>query len=174
MARHENAPPTFRRRRWKIRGSGEDSVNPRVAGDMDLARHVLGTKIRRSRRRRRKQQFRLGIDRRPIFLLGPRKLRIVRPQARFDMSDRHSSGEAGQGCAQRARRIALDDEQVELEAKCGKQRGGDCLNVAVRVLFAGALKVTDRDATEAERRRIKVRVLAGQDEARREPALDER
>ena len=41
-------------------------------------------------------------------------------KARFDVRDRNFGGESGKGAAERARRVALDDEQVGRLAKGGR------------------------------------------------------
>jgi hypothetical protein len=88
------------------------------------------------------------------------------------MSDRQSSGKSRECRSEGARRVTLDHQHVESKAERSQQGGSDGLHVAMRVLFAGTTETIDLQAHEPKRVRIEVRVLAGQNELRREAALN--
>jgi hypothetical protein len=67
----------------------------------------------------------------------------------------------------RARRVALDDEQVRPPPKPWADRGIDLADVRVRVFLARAVEPVGRQAAEPELARVKPGMLAGQDEPRR-------
>jgi len=91
------------------RNQGIDSG---IAGDVDRAAYPLARQIGGGELGRREQQRRFGVDRGAIFFFGPGKRFVVGPEARFDMRDRNSGGEAPQCRSERARGIALDDQQI--------------------------------------------------------------
>ena len=96
------------------------------------------------------------------------------PEARLDMRDRHARRETGQSRTERARSVSLDHEQCRPWGKPRKQRLGDGTDVAMRVLLAGAVEPFGAKSLEAERRRVEVRVLAGEDQLWSDPSLGER
>ena len=87
------------------------------------------------------------------------------------MSDQRPGREAGEGGSQRARRIALDDEDGGSGRQPRKERGGDCADVAVRVLLSGAVQPFGGERREAEISRVQLRVLAREDQRAVKPAL---
>ena len=89
------------------------------------------------------------------------------------MSDRDARGEAGEGRAERARRIPLHDEEVGHRPNQRLQRPRHRADMGVRVFLAGAGEEDLGKVAEAEVDRIKSGMLAGQDEARNEAARRE-
>ena len=77
--------------------------------------------ICRSELGRREQQVGVGVDHGAIFLLRPGQQRIMRPQARLDMRDRDPGDEGSQRAAKRARRVALNDDEVRRPRRSGRR-----------------------------------------------------
>jgi hypothetical protein len=100
-------------------------------------------------------------------------MRIVRPQASFDVSDRHSGSEPRKRCAERARRVALHNEEIGPKVKRPHERRSDRADVAVGIFFTGTSQSIALQTPEPEGFRIELRVLAGQNEAGREAAFNE-
>ena len=140
---------------------------------MDFARYIFRSEVRSGCRRGREQQVRLRIDGGSIFFLGPREMKIMSPEARFDVSDRYISSESRKRCAEGARRVALHHEEIGPKAKRPDERRSDGADVAVGVFFTGAFQATGLQTREAEGFKIEVRVLARQNQAGREAALNE-
>ena len=84
----------------------------------------------------------------------------------FDMRDGDRRDTSGEGSAERARRVSLDDQQVRGVAQLGQHRRGDALDVQVRVLRAWAIQPGRRIGPETMVRGVEVDVLAGEDQAR--------
>ncbi|MEO8547615.1 MAG: hypothetical protein ABI422_04535 [Sphingomicrobium sp.] len=139
-------------RRRQLGPGFHQRVDAGVAGDEHRAADAFLHEILGGERRRREQQVGAGVDRGAIFLLGPRHGHVVAAQPGFDMGDRHSRCEAGQRAAERARGVALDDNQVGSAGEQGANRRGDALDVGMRVLVAGAAQ---------PRRRIGVKLIVG-------------
>ena len=95
--------------RKKALGDLEDSIDRRIAGDVDLSRHAFVGEIPRRQFCWCEEQFGPGVDCGAIFLFGPGQRRIVRAKPGFDVCDWHSRGERRKRSAERARRVALDD-----------------------------------------------------------------
>jgi hypothetical protein len=79
--------------------------------------------------------------------------------------------ERGQRPAERARSVALDDQQVRRVGQPRAQRRGDLADMAVRVLLAGAAETLGGKVREPELRDLEPGVLAGEQQARRDPAI---
>ena len=92
---------------------------------------------------------------------------------RLDVSDRHPDRKRGECGTQRARRVALDDEQIRCGAQARKQRRGHCANVSVRIFVAGTIQCLEREAIEIEFPGRET-VLAGEDQRRRKASRGER
>jgi len=97
----------------------------------------------------------------------------VSAEARLDMSDGDARGEAGEGGAERARRVALHDEEVGYRPNQRPQRPRHGADMGMRVFLAGAGEDDPGKVPEAEVGRFESGVLAGQDEARNEAARRE-
>jgi hypothetical protein len=87
------------------------------------------------------------------------------------MGDRHSGGETGQRAAERARGVALDDDQVRTAGEQSTNRCRNALDVGVRVLVAGAVEPRRRKVGKLIVGGIEPGVLSGQDQRREYPAL---
>lgn len=98
----------------------------------------------------------------------------MRSQPRFDVRDRNAGGEGRERSAERARRIALDDEQVDALAKQRRDALGDALRVNVGIGLAGAIEPLRGEAVQTEFRGVEAWMLAGQDQPRPKSARDER
>ena len=66
------------------------------------------------------------------------------------MRNRHAGGETAQRRAQRARCVALDDQQIGGGHEQVANRCGDLAHVEVRVLFAGEPKVDRLELAQTE------------------------
>ena len=123
----------------------EQRVDRGVAGDVDRAADTLSARgWRRPAAVGANSRSAWASIARAIFLLGPRQMRVVGPKARLDMRDRNAGGEAGERGAERARRVALDDQQVGRRPSNGRERRGDRADVRVRVFLAGAIELRPR------------------------------
>ena len=92
----------------------------------------------------------------------------------FDVRDGYCRGESRQRPAKRARRVALDDEQVGGLAQLRQDRRGHGLDVRMRVLRPRAIQSRRRISAEAMVGGVEVGVLAGQDQSRLHIASRER
>jgi hypothetical protein len=79
---------------------------------VDFTRHFLRAQVGGGERGRREQELGIRIDRGPIFFLRPGQERIVGAQACLDMRNGDAHLKTSQRRAQRARRVALHDQQV--------------------------------------------------------------
>ncbi len=118
----------------------EQSVDPAIAGDHDLARHPLTAQIGRAGCGRRQEQAGQTVDGDSILFLGPRHRGVERAQACLDMRDRHPGGKTGQGPAQRARCVALDHQQGRWIGQRCSHGPGHRIRMHHRIGFAGASK----------------------------------
>jgi len=141
---------------------------------MDLAGNLLGTEVLGGEIGRREEQIGVGIDRAAIFLFGPGEQGVVRPKARFDMSNRSICDESSKRGAEGARRVALDDDQVRRISQQRQKRGCNRANMRVRILLSRTTELHVREPGQAELPRFKSRMLAGEDQSRRNAALGER
>ena len=98
----------------------------------------------------------------------------MRAQARFDMGDRNAGRERGQSRAQRARCVALNDQQMGWPAQVRQQRRRHLADVCVRVFLAEAIELEAAVSRQGRSRAIEPVVLAGEDQRRHDPALGER
>jgi hypothetical protein len=141
---------------------------------VNFARHLLGFEISRCELGRCEQQGGPGVDGHAIFLFRPRKQRVVGPQPRLDMGYRQTRGERSQGRSERARRVALNDDQGRGVAEQWKQRGSDRANMQVRVFLAWATEPLARQCAEPELFGIEIGMLTGQNERGRQTARGKR
>lgn len=153
---------------------GEQCIDRRVAGDVDLSADTLRSQVRGGARRRREQQFGMRIDRGSIFLLRPRQQRIMSPQTCLDVRYRHARREAGEGTAESARGITLYEEQVRSPREPGQQGFGHGPHMTVRIFRSGTIEPLATKTAQAEFNWLKLCVLARQDECRRQRSLRER
>jgi hypothetical protein len=122
----------------------------------------------------REQQIRAGIDVRPITLFRPGPAKVVSPEAGLDVSDRDAGSESGERSAKRARRVALDDQQVRRRADQRRDCGGDPADMRIRIRFAGAIEPDRAILAKAMLSRIERGMLAGEDQARLQPPRGQR
>ena len=176
MAGHEDRGtwPVSGRRRGKLVDHRQQRIDAGVAGDMDSPRNALAGEVEGGKVGRREQQRGDRVDLGPILLFRPRQGAVAGAQARFDMSDRDARRRCGAGSADRARRIALDDQQVRRIAGQRAERRLDRARVGVRILVAGTAEMHRRIAAQAVLGRVERLMLAGEDEPRLEAALGER
>jgi hypothetical protein len=97
----------------------------------------------------------------------------VGSKAGLDVGDGHPSREPGECRTHRARRVSLDDKQIGRSRKARQQRGRHGADMAVRILLAGTFQPLGRIAIQPEVHRIERRMLAGDDQSRRQPAFGE-
>jgi hypothetical protein len=165
MAGDENALICpFRRKRRKLCFGRENRVDGSIAGHVDFAGRLFGSKVRSRGGRRGEHDFRLGINGGPILFFGPGKVWIVRSEAGFDMSDRHASGKTRQCRSEGARGIALHNQKIGAKAELSKECRSHCLNMAMRIFFTGTSETLNLQAAEAVSRGIEVWMLARQNE----------
>jgi hypothetical protein len=84
------------------------------------------------------------------------------------MGDRNRRGEPGKRGTERTGRIALYHQEVRGSREQGHERRGHGANVAVRILLAAAMEAFGGKCTESEILGIESRMLAGQDQRRRQ------
>jgi hypothetical protein len=174
MAGDENALTCPFRLKWReLCFGGENRVDGSIAGHVDFAGHLFGSKVRSRGGRRGEQDFRLGIDGGPILFFGPGEVRIVRSEAGFDMSDRHASGKTRQCCSEGARGIALHNQKIGAKAELSKECRSHCLNMAMRIFFTGTSETLNLQAGEAVSCGIEVWMLARQKELGRDSTFHE-
>jgi hypothetical protein len=90
------------------------------------------------------------------------------------MGERHAGRRRGARAAERARRIALDDQQVGRPREQRSKRGFDFADVRVGILLAGAAEMERGIVRQAVVSRLERSMLPGEDERGRQPALGER
>ena len=90
------------------------------------------------------------------------------------MRDRYLVEKCGTRGAQRTRRVALHDKQVGLGSQPRKQFHGDLLHMPVRILIATTTQAHGRIVLDPEFDWIERRVLIGEHQRRRQPAIAER
>ena len=88
----------------------------------------------------------------------------MRAQACLDMRHGNGRGEPGERCAERARRIPLDDEQIRWLAQQRREGSGYLANVRVRISPARTAKVQAGERGQPEIFRIEVWMLAGENQ----------
>ena len=150
-------------RRRQPRHGLEQGIDAAVAGDVDFARYLLRAQgwRRRARsgrtagRRRHRSRFDIPLPARAATDRG-----CAGPPRH---GPRHSRRETRQRRAERARRVALDDEQVgrgRAAAAAAPRHGGD---VGVRILLRRGSREPDRGKSPRPKSRgIEPRVLSGQ------------
>jgi len=90
------------------------------------------------------------------------------------MRDRNAGGEPRERSAERARRVALDDQKARRRSDQRRDRRRNPICMGVRVHFAGAVEPRRAILGEAVFTRIERRMLAGEDQARLEAARGQR
>src|SRR6185436_19965865 len=91
----------------------------------------------------------------------------------FDMGERDRGCERGPRAAERARRIALDDQQVGWPREQRSKRRFDFADVRVGILFAGTVELERGINVQAMVAWIERSMLPGEDERGRQPAFGE-
>jgi hypothetical protein len=154
-----------------IAGKGKDSIDPAVAGNVYGPPNPLAPKVCSTQFRGSEQQIAVSVDRDPEFLFGPRVFEIVAPKPCFDVGERNPGQPRAKRSAERARRVALDHGQLGATATERRGHGpADGCDMDVRILLAGAIEPDAVMGAEAEVVRVKRRMLAGEDKARRQSA----
>jgi hypothetical protein len=159
---------------WKSGHALEYRVDARVAGYVDFARHVLGTKIRGGEIGRSEQKFRTGVDRRSILLFRPGEHQVMRAKPSFNMRDWHVRRESCKRGTKCARCIALNHQQVRAIAEQRGDGQGHGANMRMRILSPRAGELNPPKTIEPEFGRIQVRVLPAENDRRLKPLRGER
>ena len=119
----------FKRER-QVRG-GEERVDDGIAREDDpVVRNVLSEEIIAVPFGRREVDVGDVAGQRPVHLLGPRGVLVVRPETRFDVADGDLVVERRKRRDERRRRIAVDEDEVGLlffkdRIKAEQNAGGD-------------------------------------------------
>ena len=161
------------RRRPEQRNALEQGIDSGVAGDSNYPGDTFTSKVRRAVFGRREQQIRNRIDRDPEVFLGPGVPPVMTAKTRLDMGDWNAGELRTQGSAQRARGIALNDDQRRVPNE-RSQPARNLAGVGVRIGLAGASQLDHRQIRNAMVSDPKGRVLAGEDDARADASGDER
>jgi hypothetical protein len=90
------------------------------------------------------------------------------------MRHRHARLERAQRRAERARCIALYNDETRPLGEDGAECADDLANMGVRVFLAAAVEPNGAERTEAKLPRLKSPMLAGEDQARLQPARGKR
>jgi hypothetical protein len=90
----------------------------------------------------------------------------VRPKASLDMRNGHARQETGQGSSERARAVALDDQQVGLFSQQPSHFRGNPADVIVRVCLSGAVQAHRREGFKVQIAEWEVRMPTGEHERR--------
>ena len=90
------------------------------------------------------------------------------------MRDGNGAIEPGQSGAERARRVALDDQQSGRRGEMPAQRAPNPGDMGIGMGQAGAIEVEPAQMREAMLGRIEAGMLAGEDQPGVEPAVGER
>ena len=112
MTRHEQvalAIPALTQS--KERQSLPQSVYAGIAGDLDVTGESFAAKVGSTQFGRREKQSGEAVDRDSEVLFRPRVQAIVAAKACFDVSDRYSRLSCTERSAERAGRVALNDDQ---------------------------------------------------------------
>ena len=88
------------------------SVDAGVAGDHDLALHVLIAQVTASGVRGRVQVVGDPVDHLPVAFLWKRRGAIVRAQTCLDVGDLDAAVEGRERAGERGRRVTLDDDPL--------------------------------------------------------------
>ena len=166
--------PRRARRGGQLADHFQQRVDSGVAGDVDSAWNALAGKVEGGEVGRCEQQVGTGVDLGPIFLLRPGQGAVAGAEAGLDMGERNRGRERGAGTAERARRVALDDQQVGRGREQRSKRGFDPGDMRVGVLLAGAIEMQRGIYVQPMVARIEPSMLAGEDQRGRQPALGER
>ncbi len=153
---------------------GEQGIDPGVAGDVDPARHALAGEVEGGEIGRREQQVGARVDLGAILLLRPGQGAVAGAEPGFDVGERDRGCQRAARAAERARRIALDDQQVGRLREQRSKRGFDFAHVRVGILLAGTAELERGINVQAMVARIERSMLPGEDERGRQPALGER
>ena len=169
MAGDEQARHLVADRRSHSGRCRKGGVDAAVAGDVDSAANPLPAEVGGTELRRGEQQFSVSVDGHPELLLRPRAAEVVASKPRLDMGDRNRRRFSGKRAAERARGVALDHQQLRpIRAKQVGDRPAHHGRMGVRVLLAGAAEAHGAPAAKAVIRRLELRVLAREDQRRRD------
>ena len=107
-----------------------------------------------------------SVDRDPVFFLRPGQVGIVGPKSRLDMGQRDARLARRQRAAERARRVALDDEQIgRVHRQQPLERRPDQVGMEHRVgLTRAAERNRLRKPSQAMIGQLKARMLAGNEQ----------
>lgn len=153
---------------------GANGVDPAVPGDEDCARDALRGEVGRGALGRREEQRGTGVDRGAIALLGPGGGGVPGAKPRLDMGDGNAAIEARLRRAERARRIALNDEQSGRGQEVATERAPNSRDMSVGLRQARAAELDARQMIEAVVGEVEAGVLPGADDEAVEPARGER
>jgi len=124
---------------------------------------------------RSEQEVGEEVDLNSIFLLRPGERRIMRAQPGFDVGERDGFSGRGARSAERARRIALHDDEFRFGTR---QHRCECLadhpHVRVRIGFSDTIEADDRETVQPVIRRVQLWMLPGENQRWSEAALVER
>ena len=173
MASHEDVAHALPRRPGKPRNLLEQRVDTRIAGHHNGAACAFTAEIGFVQQGWREEQVRRPVDGDAEVFLGPRIAAIVTAKACFDMSDGTACHGRTKGASKRARRVTMDDNE-SCVVDCRSNPTGDLSDVGVRVRLAGAVELGNGKSGHTEGGQIEVRMLAGQNHPRDDPAGSER
>jgi hypothetical protein len=174
MAGNQQAPSTrLFHAGSKQRQAFQQGIDAGVSSHFYLPAHAVAAKVRSAQRGRRKQQRRQRVDRDSKVLFGPRVQAVVAAEAGFNVGNRNVSLGCPERAAERARSVALYNDQSRLIQGCPNV-SGDIANVKLRVGPTGAGKLHSLHRRHAVVRWLKVGMLSGEDEARADTAMEER
>ena len=89
------------------------------------------------------------------------------------MGDGRAGGEAGQGCTQCARGVALNDQEVGRDTKQRPQGSRHRGDMRMRVFLAGTLEVDPFKPVQVKVGGVEIRMLAGEDQRGRKSVRGE-
>ncbi len=113
------------------------------------------------------QQVGEPVDGHPVALLGPRHRQVEAAQPRLDVRERQVKRGGGPCPAERARRVALDNDHVgQVADQHRHDRALDAGGMLDRVGDAGAIEPVAGQAAQAMMARAERGMLAGQQQAR--------
>lgn len=154
---------------------GEEGVDAAVAGDVDLAIAIFGAKIGGGGCGRREQHVGESVDFAAEFLLGPWRGGVEAAQTGLDMGEWQGVAARGAGPAERARRIALDDDEAgRVATPVAIERAGDVVDMVERIAATGATEGSGREAAKTVIGEVEPWVLAGQHQPHLDPPRVER
>ena len=96
------------------------------------------------------------------------------PQPRLDMSERNAERIRRQGSAERARRIALDDEQCRPVKQVVGEPSRHCAGIGARIVLPAAAQANGVELGEAMFAEVEIGMLASKDQAGRDSSAGKR